>query len=151
MQTIFLILHFSIDPWTMELLHGRWCVHFLRIPITFAPQHGPRLLMDYSRKDTTFSQNLVQKMTIDQHQIFQQSLNIDTNRILPVKDSDVCPMELRRSLILWENVPLEFSRLSVDSIIISVASLGSYSCNSAFPGFVGFRMLKNLSETQHRI
>ena len=33
---------------------------------------GPRLLVDYSLKDATFSQNLVQYMTIDQYQISQQ-------------------------------------------------------------------------------
>ena len=38
----------------------------------------------------------------------------------------------------WEDVPLEFSRLSVDSIIISVAFLGSDSCNPVLPSFVGF-------------
>ena len=88
------------------------------------------------------------------------SLNIDINRILPVKDSGVCPKiaqkitdfitELQRCES-WENVPLEFGRLSVDSIIISLASLGSDSCNSVLPSFVGFGMLKNLAETQHRI
>ena len=51
----------------------------------------------------------------------------------------------------WENIPLEFSRLSGDSIIISVAFYGSDSCNPVLPSFVGFRMLKNLSEGQHRI
>ena len=51
----------------------------------------------------------------------------------------------------WENVPLEFSRLSIDSIIVSVAFLGSDSCNSVLPSFVGFGMLKNLSEAQNRI
>ena len=61
----------------------------------------------------------------------EMSLNIDINRILPVKFSGVCPKFLRRSLILSQscnvvnpgNVPLEFSRLSIDTIIISVAFL----------------------------
>ena len=39
----------------------------------------------------------------------------------------------------------------MDSIIISVFFLGSDSWNSVLPSFVGFGMLKNLSETQHRI
>ena len=89
------------------------------------------------------------------------SLNIDMKRILPVKDSGVCLShraqkfadfitELQRCES-WENVPLEFRRLSVDSIIISVASLGSYSRNSVLPSFVAFRMLKNFAETSHRI
>ena len=51
----------------------------------------------------------------------------------------------------WEDVPLEFSRLSIDSIIISVAFPGLDPCNSVFPSFVRFRMLKNPSEAQHRI
>ena len=60
----------------------------------------------------------------------EMSLNIDIKRILPVKVSGVCPKELRRSLILSQscnvvnpgkNVPLEFSRLSIGTIIISVA------------------------------
>ena len=51
----------------------------------------------------------------------------------------------------WEDVPLEFSRLSVDNIIISVASLGSDSRNSVLPSFVGFRMLMDPSKAQRRI
>ena len=51
----------------------------------------------------------------------------------------------------WENVLLEFSRLSIDSMKISVAFLGSVSCNPVLPSFVRFGMLKNLSEAQHRI
>ena len=81
------------------------------------------------------------------------SLNIDINRIFLAKDSGVCPEKLRRSLILsqscnvvnpGETVPLEFCRFSTDSIIISVAFLGSYSCNSVLPSFVAFRMLNEL-------
>ena len=45
----------------------------------------------------------------------------------------------------WENVPLEFRRLSVDSIIISVASSGLDPCNSVFPSFVGIRTLEGSS------
>ena len=89
------------------------------------------------------------------------SLNIDINEILPVKVSGVCPKSLSRSLILfttelqrcesWEDVPLEFSRLSIDTIIISVDSHGFDPCNSVLPSFVGIRMLKDPSEAQHRI
>ena len=86
------------------------------------------------------------------------SLNIDINRVLPVKVSGDCPTELSRLLILsqscsepWENIPLEFRRLSSDVLKIAVVPLGSYSCNSVFPSFVGFGMLKNFAETQHRI
>ena len=66
------------------------------------------------------------------------SLNIDINRILPVKVAGVWSQiaqkiidfitELQRCES-WEDVPLQFSRLSADSIIISVAFLGSDSCN----------------------
>ena len=51
----------------------------------------------------------------------------------------------------WEDVPLEFSRLSIDTIIISVASPGLDPCNSVLPSFVGFRLKKDPSEAQHRI
>ena len=50
-------------------------------------------------------------------------MNIDINRILPVKVSAVCPIidfitELQRCEF-WEDVPLEFSRLSIGTVIIS--------------------------------
>ena len=45
-RQFFLTLYFSIDPWTMELLHGRGGVHFLQIPATSFPQCCPRLLVD---------------------------------------------------------------------------------------------------------
>ena len=85
----------------------------------------------------------------------EMSLNIDINRILPVKDSGVCHIGLRRSLILSQSCndvnPLEFRRLSVDCIIISVAFLGSDSCNPVLPSFVGIWMLKDPPEAQNRI
>ena len=50
-----------------QLTPGQWsrCTEdgmsaFCRIPATCLPQYGPRLLVGYSLKDTTFSQNLVQ-------------------------------------------------------------------------------------------
>ena len=90
----------------------------------------------------------------------EMSLNIEINRILPVKVSGVCPKSLSRSMILSQNCNVvnpgkmfhsNSVGLSIDSIIISVAFLGSGSCNSVLPSFVGFGMLKNLSEAQHRI
>ena len=90
----------------------------------------------------------------------EMSLNIDINRILPVKVSGVFPQvaqyiidfttDLQRCES-WEDVPLEFSRLSIDTIIISVASLGLDPCNSVLPSFVGIKMLKDPAEAQHRI
>ena len=80
------------------------------------------------------------------------SLNIDINRILPVKVSVSSPNLLSRSVSFtaelqrcesWEDVPLEFSRLSINTIIISVAFLGFDPCNSVLPSFVGLRMLMN--------
>ena len=81
----------------------------------------------------------------------EMSLNIGIKRILPLKVSGRFShraqkiadfiTELQRCEY-WENVPLEFRRLSVNSIIISVASLGSDSCNPVLPSFVAFRMLK---------
>ena len=88
------------------------------------------------------------------------SLNIDIKRILPVKVAGVCPKSLSKIIDFtaelqrcesWEDVPLEFSRLFVDSIIISVAFLGSDSCNPVLPSFVGFGMLMDPPEAQHRI
>ena len=75
------------------------------------------------------------------------SLNIDTSRILPVKVSGVSPNLLSRSVTLpqscnvcesWENVPLEFSRLSIDSVIVSVALRSCDPFNPFLPSFVGF-------------
>ena len=50
-----------------------------------------------------------------------------------------------------EDVPLEFCRLSIDSVKVSVALR---SCDPFFPfppSFLGLRMLMDLSKTQHRI
>ena len=86
------------------------------------------------------------------------SLNLDINKILPVKLSGASPKSLSRSVTAelqrcesWEDVPLEFSRLSIDTIIISVPSHGFDPCNSVFPSFVGIKMLKDPPEAQHRI
>ena len=49
------------------------------------------------------------------------------------------------------HVPLEFSRLSIDSIIVSVAFLIDDPFNPFLPSFVGIRMFKNPPEAQHRI
>ena len=54
----------------------------------------------------------------------KMSLNIDIKRILPMKDSGVCPIELRRSLILSEscnvvNPGKMFYSNSVDSPLIA--------------------------------
>ena len=83
------------------------------------------------------------------------------NRILPLKVSGVSPKSLSRSFInftaelqrceSWEDVPFEFGRLSIDTVIISVAFHGFDPCNSVFPSFVGIRMLKDPPEAQHRI
>ena len=90
----------------------------------------------------------------------EMSLNIDINKIFPVNVSE-CLSQIAQKITdfitelhrceSWENVPLEFSRLSIDSIIISVAFPGLDSCNSVLPSFVGIRMLKDPPEAQHRI
>ena len=51
---------FQLTPGQWSRLNGKWDVRFLRIPTTYLPEYGPRLLVDYSLKDTTFSQNVVQ-------------------------------------------------------------------------------------------
>ena len=88
------------------------------------------------------------------------SLNIDTNRILPVKISGFSPNLLSGSVTLpwscnvcesWENVPLDFGRLSTDSIKVSVALRRCDPFYPFLPSFVGFRILMDLSKTQYRI
>ena len=66
------------------------------------------------------------------------SLNIDINKILPVKVSD-CDFtaELQRSES-WEDVPLEFGRLSTNSVIVSVAFVSDDPFNPFLLSFVGF-------------
>ena len=90
----------------------------------------------------------------------EMSLNIDTNRILPVKVCGASPKSLSRSLIFitelqrcesWENVPLEFSRLSIDTVKVSVALRSCDPSYSLFPCFIRFRVLVDLSKAQHRI
>ena len=56
------------------------------------------------------------------------SLNIDINMILPVKFSGVSPnlnnklltSSLSCNVLSWENIPLEFHWLAVDSVKVSV-------------------------------
>ena len=90
----------------------------------------------------------------------EMSLNIDINKILPVKVSGVCPKSLSRSLIFtielqrcesWEDVPLEFCRLSIDSVKVSVALRSCDPILPVLPRFVGIWMLMDLSKTQYRI
>ena len=50
----------------------------------------------------------------------------------------------------WENVPLEFGRLSTDSVKVSVALRSCDPSYPVFPRFVGLRMLMDPSKTQHR-
>ena len=88
------------------------------------------------------------------------SLNTDTNRICPVKVSGVSPNLLSRSVTLpqncnvvnpGQNIPLELGRLSIDSVIVSVAFVGDDPFNPFFPSFDGLRMLMNPSKKQQRI
>ena len=58
--------------------------------------------------------------------------------------------ELQRSES-WEDVPLEFSRLSIDSVMVSVAFVCYDPSYLVLPSFVGLRMLMDPSKTQHRI
>ena len=87
----------------------------------------------------------------------EMSVNIDMNRILPVKFSGVSlnlicdfTIELQR-IESWENIPLEFSRPSTDSIIVSVALRSCDPFYPILPRFVGIWMLMDLSKTQYRI
>ena len=59
-------------------------------------------------------------------------------------------MELQR-VESWEDVPLEFSRLSTDSVIVSAALRSCDPFYPFLPNFVIIWILMDLSETQHRI
>ena len=59
-------------------------------------------------------------------------------------------IELQR-IESWEDVPLEFCRLSTDSIKVSVALRRCNPFYSLLPSFVGFRILMDLPKTQYRI
>ena len=90
----------------------------------------------------------------------EMSLNIDINRILLVKCSGVSPnllskkfdfvAELQR-IESWEDVLLEFSRLSIDSVKVSVALRRCDPSYPFLPCFVRFRILMDLPKTQYRI
>ena len=87
----------------------------------------------------------------------EMSLNIDINKILPVKVSGSSPnllsdftAELQR-IKSWEDVPLEFSRLSTDAIKVSVALRSCDPFYPFLPSFVRFRILMDLPKTQYRI
>ena len=78
------------------------------------------------------------------------SLNIDMNKILPVKVPGVSPNLLSRSVTLQQSCnvvhpgkifPLDFSRLSIDSVIVSVAFISYDPSYPVLPSFDGLRML----------
>ena len=75
------------------------------------------------------------------------SLNIDMNRILPAQLSGVCPKELSRLLILSQSC----SVVNPGKMFYSNSIAGLDPCDYVLPSFVGFGMLKILSEIQHRI
>ena len=85
----------------------------------------------------------------------EMSLNIDINRIIPVTVSGVSLNLLSRSVTFtmelqrgesWEKVPLEFSGLSTDSIIVSVALRSCAPFYSVLQRFVGIWMLMDPSQ-----
>ena len=59
-------------------------------------------------------------------------------------------MELQRGES-WENIPLEFCRLTIGSVIVSVALISCDPSYPVFPSFVGLRILMDPSKTPHRI
>ena len=90
----------------------------------------------------------------------EMSSNIDIKRILPVKVSGASPNLLSKSLTLSQSCnvsnpgkdcPLEFSRLSIDSVKVSVALRRGNPCYSLFPCFIRFRVLMDPPKTQYRI
>ena len=142
--TLSLSLYSSTVLWTMVSLHGRWDLHFLQISVACLPRYGPILLVDCSRKDTTYSLNLVQWKTIDQFQIFLQMSSQILHSLNIVLCCRICHRKWHWTLIWigffcerfwglsqkaqeiadsikklqrcksWEHVPLEFRRLSTD-------------------------------------
>ena len=76
-----------------------------------------------------------------------------------MKFSGVSPNLLSESLTLpelqrmesWEDVPLEFSRLSIDSVKVSVALRRCDPFYPFLPSFVRFRILMDPSKTQYRV
>ena len=91
----------------MELLHGKldvrslWTILFRRIPLFSEP--GP--INDHCPIPNFFASTLT-TLAFAKHSSLlpflsqEMSLNIDINRILPVKVSGVCPKSLNRSLTL---------------------------------------------------
>ena len=106
----------------MESLHGKLDIRFLQIPTAFRPRYDPKLLVGYFSEEYHFFSEpgpindhclttnfLVSTLTTPafvKHSSLlpflsqEISLNIDINKILPVKVSGVCPKSLSRSLIL---------------------------------------------------
>ena len=137
------------------------CGLFSSVEYHFFSEPGP--INDHCPKPNLFASTLT-TLAFAKHSSLlpflsqEMSLNIDIKWILPVKVSGVSPKLLSRSLTLplqrcesWEDVPLEFSRLSIDSVIVSVALISRDPFNPFLPSFVGFRMLMDLSKAQHRI
>ena len=108
----------------MESLHGKKDIRFLRIPTASCPRYDPKFLVDYSLSSIeypffsepgpindhcpipNFSANMDTTLAFAKHSSAlsflskQMSLNIDINRILPVKVSGVSPKLLSRSVTL---------------------------------------------------
>ena len=53
-SSVFHVVCFWVYTRTMELLHGTYDVHFLRIPTAFLPRYDPKLHVDYSLKENHF-------------------------------------------------------------------------------------------------
>ena len=91
----------------------------------------------------------------------EMSLNIDINRILPVKFSGVSPNLLSKLLTLSQNCNVSnpgkmfhSNSVSSPSIPSKKVSVALRRCNPFYPFlpiFVSFRILMDLSKAQHRI
>ena len=107
----------------MELLHGKLGIHFQRISTASFPRYDPKILVDYSLPIEyhffsepgpindhcpipNFFANMETTLAFAKHSSSlpllsqEMSLNIDINKIIPVKVSGVSPNLLSRSVTL---------------------------------------------------
>ena len=180
--TVFHVLCFWTCAWTMESLHGKiGCplsansnsissailsqapcglfsaeYHFLSEPGPINDHCPTPILLATTLTTLAFATHSSSLPLPSQ----EMSLNIDINRILPVKVSGSSPKLLSRSVTLPQSCIVvnpgkmfhsNSVGLSIDSVIVSVAFLGLDPYNSVLPSFVGICMLKDPPEAQHRI
>ena len=149
---------FQQHPFCNFVPDSRWIVFFDRVPLFSEPRpmndHCPLPnLLAYKDTSRAFARHSFSLSSIPQ----EMSLNIERNS-LAVKLSGVSPnlysklltSSLSCNVLNPEKYSLEFHRLTVDSVKVSVILR---RCNSILflQASLGFRILMDLSKTQHRI